>query len=66
MRLEGVLIPGSLGTQRSETGEHRKRLAEVDCMFYSVCMARAQYTEIHGKSALNRVQEMLFAWFLNP
>lgn len=35
-------------------------------MFYSVCMARAQYTEIHCKSALNRVQGMPFAWSLNP
>jgi DNA repair photolyase len=35
-------------------------------MFYSRPMTGAQYTEIHCKAAVNRVQGMPFAWSLNP
>src|SRR5919197_3174700 len=35
-------------------------------MSYNGRMARAQYTEIRSRSALNRVQGMPFKWSLNP
>jgi DNA repair photolyase len=35
-------------------------------MFYSESMARATYTEIQCKSAINRVSGMPFNWSLNP
>ncbi|HWP29406.1 MAG TPA: radical SAM protein [Chloroflexota bacterium] len=41
-------------------------LDKVERLFYHRAMRRAQYTEIHCKTALNRVQGMPFKWSLNP